>query len=101
MNRDFFDSLKNDDNKKYPKKPFNYFNGIYYRSSAEREIAVLYTELGIPFKYEPTIKLAGMVPDLDILFTYDTDEMPFDIRYLLSKLNSAVYGTSIIHIPGK
>lgn len=148
MNRSFFDSLKNDDNKNYPKYPSNYFDGIYYRSSAEREIAIFYTNLGIPFKYEPSVKLAGikkpinpdfvlyleeldtckfhehfgmkdssdyltttkvkygnytnagLIPDLDILFTYDTDEMPFDIRYLSAKLNSAVYGTAIIKIPG-
>ena len=147
MNRTFFDSLKNDDNTKYPKNPYNYFNGIYYRSSVERDIAIFYTELGIPFKYEPSVMIAGLskpinpdfvlyieeldnckfhehfgmkdssdylsitkvkfgnyanaglVPDLDVLYTFDTDELPFDIRYLSAKLNSAVYGTSIIHIP--
>ena len=143
MNKEFFDSLKNDANTKHP-KPTDYpFNGIYYRSAAEREIAIFYTEMGIPFKYEPEIIIkglpkpvypdfviyieeldnckihehfgmkssasylritavkytnyaeAGLVPELDVLFTNDTEDLPFDIRYLSSKLNSAVYGTMI------
>jgi len=147
MNKAFFDSLKNDDNSKYMKYKNNYFNGIYYRSAAERDIAIFYTNLGIPFKYEPSIMLAGLnkpinpdfiiyieeldtciihehfgmkdysdyltttkvkysnytnaglIPDLDILFTHDTDEMPFDIRYLSAKLNAAIYGKTIITFP--
>ena len=143
MNKEFFDSLKNDANTKHP-KPTDYpFNGIYYRSAAEREIAIFYTEMGIPFKYEPEIIIkglpkpvypdfviyieeldnckihehfgmkssasylrmtavkytnyaeAGLVPELDVLFTNDTEDLPFDIRYLSSKLNTAVYGTMI------
>ena len=143
MDREYFDSLKNDANDKYP-KPLDFpFNGIYYRSAAEREIAMFYTEMGIPFKYEPEITIkglptpfypdfiiyieeldnckihehfgiknssnylritaikyanyadAGLVPELDILFTHDTTDLPFDIRYLSSKLNAAVYGTMI------
>ena len=35
---------------------------------------------------------AGLVPELDVLFTNDTEDLPFDIRYLSSKLNTAVYG---------
>lgn len=148
MNKAFFDSLKNDDNSKYIKYKNNYFNGIYYRSAAERDIAIFYTNLGIPFKYEPSIMLtglntrvnpdfiiyieeldtciihehfgmkdysdyltttkikysnytkAGLIPDLDILFTYDNEEMPFDIRYLSAKLNAAIYGKAIITLPG-
>ena len=143
MNKAFFDSLKNDDNSKYIKYKNNYFNGIYYRSAAERDIAIFYTYLGIPFKYEPSIILAGLnkpinpdfviyieeldtcfihehfgikdssdyltttkvkysnytnaglIPDLDILFTYDTEDMPFDIRYLSAKMNAAIYGKAI------
>ena len=38
---------------------------------------------------------AGLVPELDILFTHDVEGMPFDIRYLSSKLNTAIYGTVI------
>ena len=146
MNKDFFDSLKNDANTKYPKFKNNLFNGIYYRSSAERDIAIFYTEMGIPFKYEPEIKIsglsktinpdfviyikeldnckfhehlgmkdsvdylrdtkvkynnyisAGLIPDQDIIYTHDTDEVPFDIRYLNAKLNNAVYGTMICHV---
>lgn len=143
MDREYFDSLKNDANDKYP-KPLDFpFNGIYYRSAAEREIAMFYTEMGIPFKYEPEITIkglptpfypdfiiyieeldnckihehfgiknssnylritaikyanyadAGLVPELDILYTHDTTDLPFDIRYLSSKLNAAVYGTMI------
>lgn len=143
MNKAYFDSLKNDANTGHP-KPKNYpFNGIYYRSAAEREIAMFYTELGIPFKYEPEVTIkglpipiypdfviyieeldnckihehfgikdssnylrntaikyrnyteAGLVPELDVLFTHDTNDLPFDIRYLSSKLNTAVYGTMI------
>lgn len=144
MNKAYFESLSNDDNTKHPKYSGYYFNGTYYRSAAERDIAILYTELGIPFKYEPSVKLAGLpnpinpdfvfyieeldtckfhehygikdssdylritkikygnytnaglIPDLDILFTHDTNEMPFDIRYLLAKLNSSIYGTSLL-----
>jgi len=143
MDKAFFDSLKNDDNSKYIKYKSNYFNGIYYRSAAERDIAIFYTYLGIPFKYEPSIMLAGLykpvnpdfiiyieeldtcfihehfgmkessdyltttkvkysnytnaglIPDLDILFTHDTGEMPFDIRYLSAKLNAAIYCKTI------
>ena len=60
MNKDYFDSLKNDANKNYPKPVFYPFNGIYYRSEAERSIAVLYTNMDIPFKYEPEVKLSGL-----------------------------------------
>jgi len=147
MDKTFFDSLKNDDNTKYKKYKSNFFNGIYYRSANERDIAIYYTEMGIPFKYEPTITIAGLVkpinpdfalyikeldsckfhehlgmkeyadylrdtkvkynnylgagliPDMDIIFTQDKDEAPFDIRYLSAKLNSAVYGSLICKDP--
>lgn len=143
MDKAFFNSLNNDDNVKHPKYSNYFFDGIYYRSAAERDIAIFYTEMGIPFKYEPSVSLAGLpnpinpdfviyieeldtckfhehlgmkdssdylrvtkikygnytnaglIPDLDILFTHDTDEMPFDIRYLLAKLNSSIYGSSL------
>jgi len=145
MNKAFFDSLKNDSNTKYKKYKNNFFNGIYYRSAAERDIAIFYTEMGIPFKYEPEIMLpglsrpinpdfviyikeldnckfhehlgikdstdylrdvkikysnyssVGLIPDQDILFTHEMDEVPFDIRYLAVKLNSAIFGTIICH----
>ena len=143
LNKAFFDNLKNDDNDKYQKYPSNFFDGIYYRSAAERDIAEYYTDIGIPFKYEPKIWIAGLnnpinpdfvlyireldtckfhehlgmkssvdylrdtkikyinytnaglIPGTDILFTYDTDDMPFDIRGLEVKLNSAVFITSL------
>ena len=143
MNKAFFDSLKNDANTKYP-KPTNYpFNGTYYRSAAEREIAIFYTEMGIPFKYEPEMTIAGvpgyiypdfviyipeldnckihehfgmrdssqylkttsikygnysnagLVPELDVIFTHDIEEIPFDIRAAASKINNSIYITMI------
>ena len=141
MDKVFFDSLNNDDNKKYPKYNNYSFDGICYRSSAEREIAIFYTEHGIPFKYEPSITIfglnkpinpdfvlyirelntckihehlgmressdyfrdtkvkynnfinAGLIPDIDVIFTHDKEDLPFDIRVLAAKLNSAVYST--------
>ena len=156
LDKAFFDSLKNDDNKKYAKYKSNFFNGIYYRSAAERDIAIFYTEMGIPFKYEPSISIAGLtkpintdfvlyikeldsckfhehlgmkeyadylrdtkvkysnymgaglIPDIDIIFTQDQDGVPFDIRFLAAKLNCAVYGSMIcrdpetsVTVPGK
>ena len=143
LDKNYFDSLKNDADTMHP-KPENYpFNGILYRSAAERDIAIFYTEMGIPFKYEPEVYIkgiadpiypdfvlyieeldicifhehfgikssssylrttgikysnytnAGLVPETDILFTYDVNEIPFDIRALSTKLNTAVYTTMI------
>ncbi|MCR4703138.1 MAG: hypothetical protein K5665_05675 [Saccharofermentans sp.] len=147
LNKDYFDSLKNDDNKKYAKYKNNFFNGIYYRSATEKDIAIYYTEMGIPFKYEPSVTIlgldkpinpdfalyieeldsckfhehlgmkeyadyqkntkikysnyigAGLVPELDIIYTHDKEDVPFDIRYLSAKLNSAVYGSIICRDP--
>ena len=133
MNRDYFDSLKNDADDSYP-KPDNYrFNGIKYRSAAEKEIAIFYTEMGIPFKYEPEVFIkgvvkpihpdfilylreldtckihehlgmreyadyikntkikfnnflgAGLVQDLDVLFTHSTDNTYFDPRHQIGR----------------
>ena len=147
LDKAFFDSLKNDDNKKYQKYKSNFFNGIYYRSATERDIAIFYTEMGIPFKYEPSISIAGLtktinpdfalyikeldsckfhehlgmkeyadymrdtkvkysnyigaglIPDLDIIFTQEKEDVPFDIRFLEAKLNSSIYGSIICHDP--
>lgn len=144
LNKTYFDSLKNDANKKFPKPLIYKFNGIYYRSAAERDIAIFYTEMGIPFKYEPEVFLkglvkpvypdfvpyikeidackfhehfgmkdysdylrtigvkfsnfanAGLIQDLDVLFTYSNDDSVVDPRHLSSKLNSAIYGTICI-----
>ena len=141
MNKDYFDSLKNDANTKYPKPLNNKFNGIYYRSAPERDIAIFYTEMGIPFKYEPEVMIkglvrpiypdfvayykeidnckfhehfgmkdfseyvknssikfsnfsnAGLIQDIDLLFTYSNDDSLFDPRHLSSKINAAIYGT--------
>jgi len=147
MDKDFFDSLENNADARHPKPNSYPFNGIYYRSAAERDIAMFYTDAGIPFKYEPAITIsgitgvinpdfviyireldtckihehfgvknsasylrivkikyedytdAGLIPDTDILFTYDTEDMPFDIRMLTHKLNNAVYSTAVGTLP--
>ena len=65
MNRAFFDSLQNDDNKKFEKFKSNFFNGTYYRSAAERDIAAFYTDMGIEFKYEPSILLLGLAKPIN------------------------------------
>jgi len=141
LDRAYFDSLKNDADPYYPESKKYFFNGIYYRSVAEKEIAEFYTTNGIPFKYEPEVWIngmnkpiypdfvvyikeidcckfhehlglmnfvnylkttknkyimyteAGLIPDLDILFTYDTDDLPFDLRTLMPRLNSMIYGS--------
>lgn len=135
----FFDSLKPDSNPYFPEHKTCFYNGTYYRSAAEADIARFYTEQGIPFKYEPEILLsglkfpiytdfviyireldlckfhehfglknsadynrktattynnysgAGLLPELDVFYTYDVDSVPFDIRSLQTKLNSVVY----------
>lgn len=72
MDKAYFDSLEHDANTNYPKNPNNFFNGTYYRSAAEREIACFYTEMGIPFKYEPNIRIVGVAkpinPDFVLYF---------------------------------
>ena len=144
MNKEYFDSLENDADTSYA-KPDNYeFNGIKYRSAAEKEIAIFYTESGVPFKYEPKVFLkglakpvfpdfvpyfteidtckfhehfgmtgssdyfkisklkfgnfmnAGLIQDLDVIFTTSNDDTSFDPRHLSAKLNAAIYGTIII-----
>ena len=143
LNKDFFNSLKEDSNKNYSKSSAYAFNGINYRSAAEREIAIFYPEAGIPFKYEPevwfngmskpafpdfvllipeldmckfhehcglmsfnnyvrdvTLKCgtyagAGLLLDQDVFFTYSSDDISLDIRYLSAKLNAMVFGTMI------
>ena len=71
INSDFFENLPNDANPYYPDSKKYFYNGTYYRSNAEREIAHFYTEQGIPFKYEPEIWLSGMThaiyPDFVVL----------------------------------
>ena len=141
LNGEFFESLKNDANPDYPESKKYFFNGVYYRSVAEKEIAEFYTIHGIPFKYEPEIWItgmnkpihpdfviyikeldcckihehlgmmsfvtylrvtknkyemytnAGLIPGFDILFTYNTEELPFDIRIMWPQLNAMVYSS--------
>ena len=143
LNSDFFNSLKEDANNNYSKSTFYAFNGINYRSASERDIAIFYTEAGIPFKYEPEVWFNGMnkpaypdfvllIPELDtckfhehcglmsfdnyirevslkcgtyarsgllmdqdVFFTYSTDNVNLDFRYLSAKLNAVVYGTML------
>ena len=40
---------------------------------------------------------AGLIPDIDVLFTYANDENTFDPRFLSAKLNAAIYGTICIN----
>lgn len=56
----FFESLKNDADPNHRESKTCFYNGIYYRSTAEVDIARYYTENGIPFKYEPEIWLKGL-----------------------------------------
>ena len=80
MNKAYFDSLENDANTSYEKSDNYKFNGIKYRSAAEREIAIFYTESGIPFKYEPKVFLKGtpkpVNPDF-IIYIKELDNCKF------------------------
>ena len=144
MNGKFFDSLRNEANTYHPEHKTWFYNGSYYRSSAERDIARFYTEQGIPFKYEPEIRIAGLpyaiysdfvilikeldlckfhehfgmmnsanyvrdaqtrcsnysqaglIPDFDVICTYNFSNMPFDTRTLHAKLNQVVYDTLLM-----
>lgn len=144
LDKVFFDSLENDANADHPKYKNYYFNGIYYQSAAERDIAIFYTKAGIPFKYEPAVTLlglnkpihpdfvlyieelntckfhehfgmkdssaynrnisvkygnyanAGLILGIDAIFTYDTEDLPFDIRFLEAQLNSCIYDTTLL-----
>ena len=141
MNKAYFDSLKMCENPKYPRPDNHIFRGVHYRSAAEKEIAIFYTEMGIPFVYEPDVMIkglvktinpdfvlyikeldtckfhehfgmrdysdylsntkqkfsnftnAGLVQNIDILFTYSLDDTWFDPWHLNSLLNSAICGT--------
>ena len=143
MDRNYFDSLKNDANTGYPKPNLYPFNGIQYRSAAEKSIAEFYTDAGIPFKYEPEVFIAGLrkpiypdfVPyfkeidsckfhehfgimsssdyirdtkikfgnyinagllqDLDFLFTYNSSDTSLDTRYLYAKINALIFGSIV------
>lgn len=147
MNREYFDSLENDANDSYPKTDNYRFNGIKYRSAAERDIAIFYTEMGIPFKYEPRVMLkglvkpvypdfvpyfeeldtckfhehfgiknssdysnttkfktnnfsnAGLVQDVDVIFTFDTDNTWLDPACMSAKLNGAIVQTICLSNP--
>ena len=141
LDSNFFNSLKNDADPNYRESKTFFYNGTFYRSSAEVDIARFYTEQEIPFKYEPEIWLrglnfpiytdfvilikeldlckfhehfgmknaadynritatkynnysgAGLLPELDIFYTYDIDGFPFDTRSLYAKLNSVIYSS--------
>ena len=144
LDSNFFESLKNDADPNYRETKTVFYNGTYYRSAAEADIARFYTENGIPFKYEPEIWLnglkypvysdfvilikeldlckfhehfgmknsanynritatkynnysgAGLLPELDVFYTYDVDGVPFDLRTLSTKLNSVIYDSLFI-----
>ena len=144
LDKEYFDSLKNDANPNYRENKRYQFNGIFYRSIPEREIAIYYTEHGIPFKYEPEVWVAGLkkpihpdfvlyfrelnlckfhehlglmnkvgylrdldikrdnytnaglITDLDVLFTYDMEDLPFDTRVLAPTINQAVFKSMLL-----
>lgn len=60
MDSVFFNNLKNDADPFYPDNKKFFYNGTYYRSTAEVDIARYYTEQEIPFKYEPEIWINGL-----------------------------------------
>jgi hypothetical protein len=60
LDSEFFDSLKNDANPEHRESKTSFYNGIFYRSAAEADIARYYTETDTPFKYEPEIWLKGL-----------------------------------------
>ena len=60
IDSNFFHSLKNDANPNHRENKTAFYNGIFYRSAAEADIARFYTEQKIPFKYEPEIWLKGL-----------------------------------------
>ena len=60
MDSQFFAKLKNDADPYYPDNKKYLYNGIFYRSTAEADIARFYTEQGIPFKYEPELWIKGL-----------------------------------------
>ena len=143
----FFENLKNVADMNHRENKTFFYNGTYYRSAAEVDIARFYTEHGIPFKYEPEIWLkdlkypiytdfvilikelelckfhehfgmknsagynritatkynnysgAGLLPELDVFYTYDTDNAPFDTRTLMTKLNSVIYDSLFVPDP--
>ena len=39
---------------------------------------------------------AGLIPDFDVLFTYDMPDLPFDTRMLAPTINQAVYKSMLI-----
>ena len=98
LDKSFFDSLKNDANSKYPKPMLYPFNGIQYRSAAERDIGIFYTEMGIPFKYEPEVYLKGMTkpayPDF-VLYIPELDTCKFHEHYGLMNLSNYVRDVKI------
>ena len=80
LDKDYFDRLPADANYKYGKPSDYLFNGTYYRSAAEQEAAMFYTEMGIPFKYEPEVLMSDLnepiYPDF-VLYIRELDNCKF------------------------
>ena len=57
LDRKFYEDLQPESNPMFLEYKKYFYNGVYYRSKAEREIAKIYTNLGIEFKYEPAVLL--------------------------------------------
>ena len=80
MNKAYFDSLKMCENPKYPRPDNHIFRGVHYRSAAEKEIAIFYTEMGIPFVYEPDVMIKGLVKTINpdfVLYIKELDTCKF------------------------
>ena len=68
-------------------------NDVFFRLM-RREIG------GIEYTDEVSLKCgtyarSGLLMDQDVFFTYSTDDVNLDFRYLSAKLNAVVYGTML------
>lgn len=97
----FFESLKNDANPYYPDNKKYYYNGIYYRSIAEVDIARYYTEQGIPFKYEPEIWIKGLAhpiyPDF-VIYIKELDLCKFHEHFGMNNFSNYAQKTQVKYI---
>ena len=98
LNKAYFDSLRNDSDTRYD-KPSNYiFDGIKYRSASERDIAIFYTEMGIPFKYEPEVYIKGLAepihPDF-VLYIPELDNCKFHEHFGMKQSSAYLRTTTV------
>jgi len=67
LDRRYFDAAKENVNSRYPDGRKYCYDGIYYRSKSESEIAKLYRELGFETKYETELYFNGYTVYPDFL----------------------------------